>query len=85
LKFGIDRSTGKLDIGPVKVPLPASKGGRIAVGSALMAGGTLGFLPVLGFWMLPVGFVVVSNEMHAARKLRRKMVVKWGRRREKKD
>jgi hypothetical protein len=32
---------------------------RIAVGALLIAGGLLGFLPVLGFWMIPLGVVVI--------------------------
>ena len=32
---------------------------RILVGLALVVGGVLGFLPVLGFWMIPLGLVVI--------------------------
>ncbi len=32
---------------------------RILVGAALVAGGIFGFLPVLGFWMVPLGLVVI--------------------------
>ncbi|MDX1576041.1 MAG: hypothetical protein R3285_07595 [Kiloniellales bacterium] len=32
---------------------------RILVGVALVAGGIFGFLPVLGFWMVPLGLVVI--------------------------
>ena len=34
--------------------MPRSRVGRIATGSALVVGGTLGFLPILGFWMVPL-------------------------------
>jgi hypothetical protein len=33
---------------------------RTLVGLALMAGGVLGFLPILGFWMLPLGIAIAS-------------------------
>ncbi len=32
---------------------------RILVGVALVTGGLFGFLPVLGFWMVPLGLVVI--------------------------
>ena len=32
---------------------------RILVGVALVGGGIFGFLPVLGFWMVPLGLVVI--------------------------
>lgn len=31
---------------------------RLVVGLMLMVGGLVGFLPVLGFWMLPLGAAV---------------------------
>ena len=35
--------------------LPKSKPIRIGLGILLIAGGLVGFLPVLGFWMIPLG------------------------------
>jgi len=32
---------------------------RVLVGVALVIGGIFGFLPVLGFWMVPLGLVVI--------------------------
>jgi len=32
---------------------------RIVIGAALVIGGVFGFLPVLGFWMVPLGLVVI--------------------------
>ena len=32
---------------------------RIGVGVLLVIGGVLGFLPVLGFWMVPLGLAVI--------------------------
>jgi purine-cytosine permease-like protein len=62
--------------------LPQSRSLRIAAGAALIIGGILGFLPILGFWMIPLGVLVLSNEFHVIRRLRRRLVVKWGRRRQ---
>ncbi|MEQ8293618.1 MAG: hypothetical protein RIA08_15560 [Roseovarius sp.] len=38
-------------------------GGRLAVGVLLMIGGLLGFLPILGFWMLPVGVAIAALDV----------------------
>ncbi len=32
---------------------------RILLGAALIVGGIFGFLPILGFWMIPLGLAVV--------------------------
>ena len=36
---------------------------RLVVGLTLMVGGVLGFLPVLGFWMLPLGIAVAALDI----------------------
>ena len=38
-------------------------GMRLPLGILLMCGGLLGFLPILGFWMLPVGFMVAALDV----------------------
>ncbi|PVE23725.1 hypothetical protein DC522_14075 [Microvirga sp. KLBC 81] len=62
------------------VALPRSKVLRISLGAALVVGGIVGFLPVLGFWMVPLGIIVLSIDLPVARRLRRRVVVWWGRR-----
>jgi hypothetical protein len=54
---------------------------RIAIGVTLVVLGVLGFLPVLGFWMLPLGLYALSVDFALARRLRRKLDLWWGRRR----
>ena len=61
--------------------MPRSRRMRIASGSALIAGGILGFLPVLGFWMVPTGLLVLSYDIAAVRRWRRRAAVWWHRRR----
>ncbi|MXZ45212.1 MAG: hypothetical protein F4Z01_09645 [Gammaproteobacteria bacterium] len=34
---------------------------RLALGIPLIIGGTLGFLPILGFWMLPLGVLLIAT------------------------
>ena len=75
----------QLNVGPVTLPLPASRILRIVLGIALCIGGFLGFLPILGFWMLPLGLVVLSMDLALARRLRRRIDVRWGRRKKNKN
>jgi len=36
---------------------------RLVLGLLLIAGGILGFLPVLGFWMIPLGVIVAGLDL----------------------
>ena len=58
---------------------------RIGVGMLLLLGGMVGFLPILGFWMLPLGVLVLSVDLHPVRRVRRRIEVWWGRRRQRKN
>ncbi len=71
-------------LGSRRVPLPGSAAVRIAIGILLILCGLVGFLPVLGFWMVPLGVVVLSIDLPIARRLRRRVEVWWGKRRERK-
>jgi hypothetical protein len=62
--------------------LPHSRAARISVGVALVIGGILGFLPILGFWMIPLGFLVLSQDIPAVRRQRRKIGLWWARRKQ---
>lgn len=61
--------------------MPRSRALRITIGVLLILFGILGFLPVLGFWMIPLGLVVLSYEFHQVRRWRRRLAVWWQRRR----
>lgn len=61
--------------------MPQSRPLRIAIGVLLIFFGILGFLPVLGFWMIPLGVLVLSYEFAAVRRFRRRAIVWWEKRR----
>jgi purine-cytosine permease-like protein len=64
-----------------QIALPRSRLLRVALGSALVVLGLFfGFLPILGYWMVPVGLLVLSYDIAAIRRLRRRAVLWWERR-----
>ena len=70
----------RITIGRFSIPVPGSRLWRIVLGLALVLGGMVGFLPVLGFWMVPLGLIVLSIDLPFVRRLRRRVEVWWGRR-----
>lgn len=61
--------------GKRSISLPRNRTARVAVGSGFVLGGALGFLPVLGFWMVPIGLIVLSHDFPRVRRLRRQLEV----------
>ena len=43
-------------------------GVRSVVGLLFMVGGVFGFLPILGFWMLPLGMALIALDLPPLRK-----------------
>ncbi len=68
----------KINIAGRTYKLPASRLARMTIGVLLIIGGVLGFLPILGFWMIPLGLMILSIDIPAVRKWRRKTTVKLG-------
>ncbi|MBX9467184.1 MAG: hypothetical protein ACK4UW_09540 [Rhizobium rhizophilum] len=79
-RYRLDQARGRLVLGRFEIPVPRSRAGRIATGTALVGGGVLGFLPILGFWMVPLGLVVLSHDLSFVRRRRRRAAVWWYRR-----
>jgi hypothetical protein len=50
--------------GDAHVPI----GVRSLLGLVAMAGGVLGFLPILGFWLLPVGLALIALDIPPLRR-----------------
>jgi hypothetical protein len=61
-----------------KVSLPGNRLLRVVLGAVLIIGGLLGFLPILGFWMVPLGLIVLSVDSPVVRRFRRNVTVKLG-------
>jgi hypothetical protein len=53
---------------------------RIPVGVMLVGGGFLGMLPLLGFWMLPLGLALLAEDLPRLRRARSR-VLDWVERR----
>jgi purine-cytosine permease-like protein len=64
-----------------RITMPQSRLLRIVIGGLLVFFGMFGFLPVLGFWMIPVGLIVLSYEFATVRRWRRRSEVWWAERR----
>lgn len=72
----------RIRVGKKSIPLPANRVARTAMGAGLVAGGTVGFLPLVGFWMVPVGLLVLSTDSPKIRRFNRRAtvgVVRWWR------
>ena len=61
--------------------MPQSRPARVCVGGLLVVLGMFGFLPVLGFWMIPLGLLILSYEFATVRRWRRRFDLWWAERR----
>ena len=59
---------------------PSASWVRVPLGVLLMVGGLLGFLPVLGFWMLPLGVALLSLDVAMLRRPTARAIVAGERR-----
>lgn len=64
----------------IRIPAPESRAARLVVGVALLVGGVFWFLPVLGWWMIPAGLVILSRDFPRIRRFERRATVWLGRR-----
>ncbi len=72
----------KISIGSREFTLPQSRSLRIVLGCLFVFFGFLGFLPILGFWMIPLGLWILSHEFGWLRRARRRFSVWWQRRKQ---
>jgi hypothetical protein len=55
------------------------RGLRILLGILLIIGGLFGFLPIVGFWMLPLGVIGLAREVPAVARLLERVRRRWRR------
>ena len=77
----IRQKTRTISIFGRKFTMPQSRLARVCVGSLLVFFGMFGFLPVLGFWMIPLGLLILSYEFATVRRWRRRFDLWWAERR----
>jgi purine-cytosine permease-like protein len=65
----------KLRVGNKTIRLPRSRIVRVGLGVLLIIGGLLGFLPILGFWMIPLGMIVLAEDFPVVRRWNRRAAV----------
>ena len=70
----------KVRFGSKSYDLPGNRVVRIALGVILVLFGLVGFLPILGFWMVPLGLLVLSVDIPRVRRWRRRFAVWFSRR-----
>ena len=61
-----------------RMKLPGNPLLRMLLGVALVLGGFLGFLPVLGFWMVPLGLAILAADIPPVRRFYRRATVRFG-------
>lgn len=59
---------------------PSASWFRVPLGVLLVIGGLLGFLPILGFWMLPLGLLLLSLDVALLRRPTARAIVAGERR-----
>ena len=65
----------QLRIGSKTIALPRSRILRIGLGVLLILGGFLGFLPILGFWTVPLGMIILAEDFPIVRRWNRRAAV----------
>ncbi|MDX3925429.1 MAG: hypothetical protein QHC90_06405 [Shinella sp.] len=85
MHFGVDPRTREVVIGTWRFRLPESRLWRVLIAVLLILGGLLGFLPVLGFWMIPLGLLVLSHDSAVVRRQRRRLAVWWASRKKRRS
>jgi len=69
---------------------PGSRWVRVPLALALSVAGLVGFLPILGFWMLPLGLLLLAQDLPLMRRPMRRLLIccerrwrkhQWARRR----
>jgi hypothetical protein len=68
----------KISFAGYRIGVPGHPILRVILGLLLVVGGLLGFLPILGFWMIPLGLAVLAIDFPPVRRFQRRMTVRLG-------
>ena len=68
----------KINILGYRIGVPRNRVLRMALGGLMVLGGVIGFLPVLGYWMVPVGLAILAIDFSPVRRFQRRMTVRFG-------
>ncbi len=66
-----------IKLGSYSFTLPDWAPARILLGIAFICMGFLGFLPILGFWMIPIGIAILSYDIPRVRLFRQRIMAWW--------
>ena len=69
----------KVRFGSKSYDLPGNRLVRIALGVIFVLFGLVGFLPILGFWMVPLGLIILSADVPIVRRMNRRVSVAFSR------
>lgn len=70
-----ERLPGTLAAWVAHLRRPSASWLRVPLGVLLILGGVLGFLPVLGFWMVPVGLMLLALDVALLRRPTAQMII----------
>ncbi len=68
----------KVNFAGRRISLPGNPVVRLVLGVVMVIAGLLGFLPILGFWMIPLGIAILAVDMPWVRRLYRRLTVRLG-------
>jgi hypothetical protein len=74
LEMLIDRLPTRLQTTVRWLRRPSSRWARVPAGILLIAGGVLSILPLLGIWMLPLGLILLSEDIGPLRRARERIL-----------
>ena len=64
----VDRLPERMKAATVWLLRPEARWVRIPAGLLFISGGFLGMLPILGFWMLPLGVILIAEDVPIVRR-----------------
>lgn len=76
----LDRLPGRVQTAARWLRRPSSRWVRVPAGVLLLIGGVVGMLPLFGFWMLPLGLMLLTEDVPALRRARNRIIERIARR-----